>query len=253
LSISFDRAAGYYDETRSLPLEQMDVLISRMLDELPGEGPCLEIGVGTGRIALPLMERGVDVVGVDISPEMLHRLLAKRGSAKVVLADATRLPFADGTFTAAVAAHVLHLIPGWSAALDELTRVVVRGGVILASRAGGTTSEWQQVVRRRFFIEAGDPPWPPGIGTIDQLDAEMRSRGATLRKIDDVKAERDFTISQLLDALEKGIWSACWSIDHETRRRAVAATREWAKAELGDLDLPRPSVYSSDWRAYILP
>jgi len=253
LSISFDRAVGYYDQTRSLPDEQMEELVSRLLEQLPGDGVCLEIGVGTGRIALPLMDRGIDVVGVDISPEMLGRLVAKRATCKVAVADATRLPFADGTFTAAVAAHVLHLIPAWTAALDELMRVVVGGGVILASRAGGSTSDWQKAVRRQFFIEAGDPPWPPGVDTIDQLDGEMRSRGALVRKIDDVQSEDEHTISQLLDALEKGIWAACWSIDEETRRRAVAATREWAKAELGDLDLPRPSVYGSDWRAYLLP
>lgn len=252
MSISFDRAVGYYDQTRALPEHQMELLVSHLLDRLPGEGLCLEIGVGTGRIALPLMDRGIDMVGVDISPEMLRTLVGKRTVCKVAVGDATRLPFADGTFTAAIAAHVLHLIARWTDALDELTRVIQPGGVILASRAGSGNSEWHKAVRRRFFLEAGDPPWPPGVDTIDQLDDEMRSRGAAVHKIEDVHGEFEQTIAQVLDALEKGIFAACWSIDEETRRRAAVATRQWAKAEIGDLDLPRPSAYRSDWRAYQL-
>jgi SAM-dependent methyltransferase len=221
LSVSFDRAAGYYDQTRSLPDELMDVLVARIVAELPPDGRCLEIGVGTGRIALPLMRRGVDVTGVDISMEMLRRLREKSrsGAVKIAIADATRLPFADGNFAGAVAAHVLHLIPGWRMALDELQRVLRPGGVLLASRAGGTRSEWQRAVRRHFYVEAGDPSWPPGIDTIELLDDEMRSRGAAVREVEDVIVEGTATISGLLAALENGIWSACWSIDEATRDR----------------------------------
>ena len=252
-SVSFDRAADYYDATRSLPDELMDQLVSRLLAELPGEGLCLEIGIGTGRIALPLKAHGVQVVGVDISQEMLRKLRVKSRAVPVAIADATQLPFADATFTAAIASHVLHLIPRWTAALDQLWRVVRPGGVILASRAGGTRTEWQRAVRRHFYVAAGDPAWPPGIDTIEQLDGEMRSRGATVHEVDDVKSEGLSTISSLLAALDKGIWSACWSIDDDVRHRAVAETREWAARELGDLDAPRPTSHHSDWRAYVLP
>ena len=50
----------------------------------PG-GPVLELGVGTGRLALPLAERGVVVTGVDASPEMLRRLAAKPGAERLRL------------------------------------------------------------------------------------------------------------------------------------------------------------------------
>lgn len=254
MSVSFDRAADYYDETRSLSGELMDVLVSRLLAELPRGGPCLEIGVGTGRIALPLTRHGVRVVGVDISAEMLRKLTAKAGATvPLAIADATRLPFAAKAFSSAIASHVLHLIPRWRSAVDELVRVVVPGGVVLASRSADARAEWNRRVRRRFFAEAGDPPWPPGIHGIEDLDREMDARGATVRKVEDVRSEGTSTITALLAALEKGIWSACWSLDDETRRRAAAATRAWAEAELGDLDAPRPTWHSSDWRAYVLP
>ena len=255
MSLSFDRAAAYYDETRSLPDYAMQLLIARLVAELPREGLCLEIGIGTGRIALPLAAHGVRVVGVDISMEMLRKLIAKAGrnGPPVAIADAIHLPFRDSTFESAVAAHVLHLIPIWRSAVDELTRVVVPGGVLLASKGSEVRVEWQARVRRRFFIEAGDPPWPPGLDSMENLDEHMRTRGATTGKVEDVRHEGAATISGLIAALEKGIYAACWSIDDESRSRAAAATREWARREYADLDASRPAAHSSDWRAYRLP
>jgi ubiquinone/menaquinone biosynthesis C-methylase UbiE len=251
-SVSFDRAANYYDQTRSLPDELMDVLVSRLLAEIPREGLCLEIGIGTGRIAVPLMGRGVRVVGVDISMEMLHRLQAKRRDAKIALADATRLPFRDATFGSAIASHVLHLVPDWRRALDELVRVVGPGGVLLISRGADPAHEWNLAVRRRFFTEAGDPPWLPGMRRMDEADAEMRLRGAEVRVLEDVWNESTMSIEDLLAAMEQGIWAACWAIDDDTRRKAAAATREWARGQFGDLEAPRPHRQHSDWRAYRL-
>lgn len=48
---------------------------------LAGNGRVLELGIGTGRVALPLAARGVHVEGIDISPEMVERLRAKPGGA----------------------------------------------------------------------------------------------------------------------------------------------------------------------------
>jgi SAM-dependent methyltransferase len=50
------------------------------LAELAGDGAALELGIGTGRIALPLARRGVRVHGIDLSPAMVARLRAKSGS-----------------------------------------------------------------------------------------------------------------------------------------------------------------------------
>lgn len=254
MSVSFDRAADYYDQTRNLPDDLMAQLVPALVAELPRGGRCLEIGVGTGRIALPLAKHGVDLIGVDISIEMLRRLLAKPGGGemKIAIADATRLPFADRAFAAAIASHVLHLIPDWKVALDELVRVVEPGGVILASRSADSRAEWQRAVRRHFFDAVGNPAWPPGMNRIDDLDAEMRLRGAEVRVVSDVQNEVLVSISELLAALRKGIWSACWTIDEETRRRAANETEEWAKREFGDLDAKRPTRHESDWRAYRL-
>jgi len=53
------------------------------LAQLAGDGAALELGIGTGRIALPLAQRGVRVHGIDLSEAMVARLPAKPGADKV--------------------------------------------------------------------------------------------------------------------------------------------------------------------------
>jgi SAM-dependent methyltransferase len=55
----------------------------RFLAGLAGDGAALELGIGTGRIALPLHRRGVRVHGIDLSPAMVARLRAKPGAAGI--------------------------------------------------------------------------------------------------------------------------------------------------------------------------
>lgn len=54
-----------------------------LLAELAGDGPALELGIGTGRVALPLTERGVEVHGIDASAAMVERLRAKPGGDRI--------------------------------------------------------------------------------------------------------------------------------------------------------------------------
>src|SRR3954465_9664758 len=75
--VSFDRAATFYDRTRSIPAGAMDQVVEQLLGELDGRGPALEIGVGTGRIALPLRKAGVAITGIDVSIAMMRVLVSK--------------------------------------------------------------------------------------------------------------------------------------------------------------------------------
>ncbi|HET7338715.1 MAG TPA: class I SAM-dependent methyltransferase [Candidatus Dormibacteraeota bacterium] len=252
-SVSFGRAADYYDRTRAVPDEVMARLVPELTTRLPAAEACLEVGVGTGRIAIPLVEAGVRIVGVDISAEMLGKLRAKRAGAwpQLAIADATRLPFRDATFGSAIVSHVLHLVPAWRRAVAEMVRVVRPGGVLAASRGGGGEG-WHHAVRRHFFVEAGDPSWPPGMDDIKELDIEMEKIGAQTIPFPEMLSEDSSSIDELLEACEAGIWAACWSLDEATRRRAAAATRKWAAQEFGDPQARRPTVNGSVWRTYRL-
>jgi ubiquinone/menaquinone biosynthesis C-methylase UbiE len=64
-------------------------------------------------IALPLAAAAVPVVGLDLSGQMLGKIVEKAGGRipfPLVMAGATRLPFGDDRFGGAYARHVLHLI-----------------------------------------------------------------------------------------------------------------------------------------------
>jgi SAM-dependent methyltransferase len=95
-----ERIAEGYDATSAEMFEPevVDPVVS-FLAGLAGDGAALELGVGTGRIALPLSQRGVRVHGIDLSPAMVARLRAKPGAdqIEVTIGDfaTTRVP---GTF-----------------------------------------------------------------------------------------------------------------------------------------------------------
>jgi len=59
------------------------------LAELAGGGAALELGIGTGRIALPLARRGVPVHGIDLSAAMVERMRAKPGGKEIPVAIGT--------------------------------------------------------------------------------------------------------------------------------------------------------------------
>jgi SAM-dependent methyltransferase len=72
------------------------------LAELAAGGPALELGIGTGRIALPLAARGVRVAGIDLSPDMVARLREKAGGGqiRVEIGDFSKARV-DGAYTLA--------------------------------------------------------------------------------------------------------------------------------------------------------
>lgn len=74
-----ERIAEVYDRYFS----EVDEGAIDLLQELAAGGRVLELGIGTGRIALPLLKRGVQVTGVDASPEMIAKLRAKAGGGEI--------------------------------------------------------------------------------------------------------------------------------------------------------------------------
>jgi SAM-dependent methyltransferase len=74
-----ERVAARYDDSEAemFEAEVIDPVVEVFV-ELAGSGRALELGIGTGRIALPLAQRGVSVHGIDLSKAMVARLRAKR-------------------------------------------------------------------------------------------------------------------------------------------------------------------------------
>jgi SAM-dependent methyltransferase len=97
-----ERIAARYDEAAHLSTPEVLDPVVDFLAELAGSGRALELGIGTGRIALPLSRRGVPVHGIEMSRAMVARLRAKPGSQAigVTIGDfaTTKVP---GTFSLA--------------------------------------------------------------------------------------------------------------------------------------------------------
>jgi SAM-dependent methyltransferase len=256
-SRNFDRAAEFYDRTRALPREAMAQVIPQLAGELAGRGRCLEIGVGTGRISLPLHQAGVPVAGIDVSRAMMAVLVDKAGGwppFPLAQADATRLPFRDNWFGAGLTCHVLHLILDWRAALAELVRIIRPGGIILAERSANEVGGCIDPIRARMRQEAGVArPFPGASGPAADVDAAIADLGATVRRLPTVVVETMATPRVVIDEIEANYFSWTWALDDSTRHDAAARTRTWAQAEFGSLDQPRRFELQVTWQVYQLP
>ena len=249
-SVRFDRAVDYYDRTRALTPGSEAEMVETLVAELRGRGRVLEIGVGTGRIALPLRATGIDVAGVDLSAPMVERLLSK-GTAPVVLGDATRLPFRDRAFGAAIAVHVLHLIPAWRDAIGELARVVRPGGTLLVSQGAWSVVAFPDVIEV-FTKASGLDMRHPGVNEEPELDEAMAAVGAVARDLVTINDSRRGTLGAMVDSLRDGLYSFTWPLDDETRRAAADAAGAYAETKHGPLDEERDIPTEMRWRAYDL-
>ena len=146
-----ERVAARYDQESAEMFEPAVVdAVVEVLAGLAGGGRALELGIGTGRIALPLARRGVGVHGIDLSRAMVARLRAKPGGEAigVTIGDfaTTR---ADGTFS--LAYLVFNTIMNLT---TQAAQVACFGNVAAHLEPGGC-----------FVIEVGVPDLqrlPPG-------------------------------------------------------------------------------------------
>ncbi len=215
--VSFDPVAHRYDATRGYDgaiAQQIAQGLDRVAQGEVGTS-YLEMGVGTGRIAIPLAELGRSVTGVDISPKMLGQLEAKllragwqeqgadqlwgslpdeestsrptvqrfrtgsgHAAIRLIVSDITQLPLHDNAFDAVIGVHIFHLVPEWKQALQEAQRVLRPGGVLVLGWDRYDENAPSQFIMqkwRHFVRELGVGMRPPGM-TEDDLLAWLREQ-----------------------------------------------------------------------------
>jgi SAM-dependent methyltransferase len=125
------RAAYAYDRLRAYPPEvagRIATAIGHAVAARGEEPVLLELGVGTGRIALPLIARGYRYLALDCDPAMLEVFQKKAAGVmrkvRLLLADAREIPLPDESVHGVIAVHLWHLLPDWPKALAEALRVL---------------------------------------------------------------------------------------------------------------------------------
>jgi ubiquinone/menaquinone biosynthesis C-methylase UbiE len=242
--MSFDRVAAIYDATRAMPEAVLERIADRIVDATGAtkKSRFLELGIGTGRIALPLIRRGYRYTGVDISNEMLQRLETKvRTEGKTVELfrhELTDLPLGDASVDVVICVHVLHLVSEWRKALDEVRRVLKPGGhFVLGSERGDTDSPaWE--LRRQWYafvaetgtqVRAENGSW----NAVDEALTEMGCRSAVFRV---ARWTETFRPRDLLRQQLERTFSHSWGVPDDVLRSVHDRLLEWVQERYGDPD-----------------
>jgi SAM-dependent methyltransferase len=122
----YDGVADWYDQ-HFRPSAAVTETVRRLVG--PGPGAALDLGCGTGFHLLTLAELGWTVTGVDVSEDQLRLARDRAGEvAEIVQADATALPFADGSFELVLSAFTHTDLGDFAAAIREAARVLAADG-----------------------------------------------------------------------------------------------------------------------------
>lgn len=236
-SRSFERIADSYDETRGG--EERGRRFARELAELlDPPGPVLELGVGTGVVALGLQGLGFRMLGMDLSLAMLERARQRIGP-RVAAGDLRRLPIATGAVTQALCVWVLHVVGDVPAALAEIARILRPGGrfLVVPGVAGDPDDEVNRLIwgmHRKLD--------PGGARRDDPERLEELAPAAGLRFAGAVAwlpFDYEERPAETLRKLESRSFSSLWDATDEEWRTIVLPVIEAIRA-MPDLERPIP-------------
>ena len=239
-SVNFDRAAGFYDATRPVDDSELAQTLDLLYRTLGPSELTLEIGVGTGALALPLAERGWRLTGVDISAAMISKLTEKVDGAPplaLVRADATVLPFADASFGGAYVRHVFHLIPRWRDVVAELCRVTDGSIAIALGTAPGPWHDLWYAMRAVMGPEADHVGLDFAAGGDEQLREAFLARGAVLVEETTIDHPTNETVTAFLDAVRARTPSWTWRVSQEQLDAALDVGTRWTVERFGSTDI----------------
>ena len=218
-SLTFDRVADIYDATRGG--EERGARMARDLEPwFSGTGPTLEVGVGTGVVALALHRSGRDVVGIDLSAPMARRALGRLGR-RVAVGDAERMPVASASVDDAYSVWVLQLVRDIRLVLREVARVLRPGGRYLVIPSDATPVIDEPIGRAQRTLNRVAYGGPRQ----DRADEVVAAAEACDLRVLDVAdgAVHEYyeRPSQMLEAIEKRQFSMMWEIPDETWAEVV--------------------------------
>jgi len=175
MAVNYTDISKTYDSYRSYPQDLIKRIIE--LGRISRGKKVLDLGCGTGNIVSQIKNIiDADLIGVDVSLEMLK--VAKSKSLEVIRTDIDnqQLPFRDGSFDTIVGAYVIHQIKNLNFLLSECYRVLRNGALVLLTSSHKQIEEQHPIIKEFF----------PSYVSID------KSRFPDIHKIDDVLGSSGF-------------------------------------------------------------
>jgi ubiquinone/menaquinone biosynthesis C-methylase UbiE len=216
---AFDTVARDYDATRGG--EQRGAAYAAALFPHIPPGLILEVGIGTGVVALGLERLGRDVVGVDVSLPMLAVARA-RTAATLVVGDGALLPFSDESFDCVFAVWVLHAVSNPSAVLEEIRRVLRPSGHCLVCPTNHPAPDDRvglELDRMFQGVEAARPdaaPWTGFSVTAERvlMWAEELGMAGEIQQLEE--QSWDTTTDREIASIRDKVWSAMKTLEEES-------------------------------------
>jgi len=258
LDYRFDnRVSRDYDALRGHPPDVSTKIGQAIASQFDLGARVLEIGVGTGRIALPVAAAGCEVYGVDLSSEMLATLSRRIQKAKdlrihLVQGDIRALPYQKGLFDGAMAVHVLHLVSDWASVLEQVSRLVRPGGVLVLGRDWIDPDSFSGKIRnnfRRTVVEVGTEMLPPGAtaaappsggAAIVKTLMDLGARPVGDGEIVGAEWTTELTPRQVLDGIGSRDDAESWVLPDDVLTETMRRLEAFAASEWSDLKKPQP-------------
>jgi SAM-dependent methyltransferase len=247
-SNSFDAQAPRYDARVGLPESVGAAVANAGEDDL-----VLELGAGTGEIGVHLARLPIRYLGLDAAAAMLDLFRAKAAPASpsLVVADCDcPWPLPAGSAGVVFASRVIHLLDPDHVARETM-RVCRPAGLLILGRVVRDRDGIAERLRRNrleLLAAAGIPARQGEAGTRRVIEGVVAFGGESLGRQIVAEWTSETTPAAVIADWESLPRMGSAAVDAVTRGRILAALRDWARSEFGDLERPRasPARYAID-------
>ena len=215
----------------------------------------LDVGAGTGRVAIAFAEIGYRVTALDPALRMLDevRLKAHHCRVQLVAGEGGRLPFGTSLFDAVILARILYLMADWTAVLREVYDVLKPGGFLFHEWGNGQAGEaWVQVREklRALFLDAGvETPFHPGARSEAEVDDFLIERGFVRRERLSAGPGPCMTLHDFVGRIAAGEFSYVWNIPAHVQESCIPLLNQWCQDTFG-LRQSFPMPAQLEWTVY---